>query len=58
MTEPTARQVGIKDVAARAGVSVGTVSNVLNHPGAVSQERRRAVESAIRELGYVPNHAA
>lgn len=50
--------VGIKDVAQAAGVSVGTVSNVLNKPEAVSEERRRRVEEAIRELGYVPNDAA
>ena len=46
--------VTINDVAKRAGVSRGTVSNVINHvkvrPG--SQEK---VEAAIRELGYVPN---
>lgn len=56
-TRPAPR-VGIKDVAKRAGVSVGTVSNTINHPAAVSEERRAAVESAIRDLGYVPNHAA
>ncbi len=50
--------VGIKDVAQAAGVSVGTVSNVLNRPEAVSAERRERVERAIRELGYVPNDAA
>lgn len=58
MTGGMTRQIGIKDVATRAGVSVGTVSNVLNHPDAVSPARRQAVETAIRELGYVPNHAA
>lgn len=50
--------VGIKDVARAARVSVGTVSNVLNRPEAVSKERRERVERAIRELGYVPNDAA
>lgn len=50
--------VGIKDVAQAAGVSVGTVSNVLNKPDAVSVERRKRVQQAIRELGYVPNDAA
>lgn len=49
---------GIKDVARLAGVSVGTVSNVLNKPSAVSAERREQVERAIHQLGYVPNDAA
>lgn len=56
----TARRprVGIKDVARVAGVSVGTVSHVLNRPERVSERRRDAVMAAIEELGYVPNHAA
>ncbi|GAA1983740.1 LacI family DNA-binding transcriptional regulator [Catenulispora subtropica] len=45
----------IKDVARRAGVSVGTVSNVINRPERVNDETRRRVESAIAELGYVRN---
>jgi LacI family transcriptional regulator len=49
---------GIKDVAARAGVSVGTVSNVLNRPGAVAEGTRTRVLAAISELGYVRNEAA
>ena len=49
---------GIKDVARLAGVSVGTVSNVLNKPASVSPERREQVERAIEQLGYVPNVAA
>jgi LacI family transcriptional regulator len=51
-------EIGIKDVARRAGVSVGTVSNVLNRPDVVSAHRRNAVQQAIAELGYVPNRAA
>ncbi|WP_194915781.1 LacI family DNA-binding transcriptional regulator [Catenulispora rubra] len=45
----------IKDVARRAGVSVGTVSNVINNPDRVGAETRRRVEAAIDELGYVRN---
>lgn len=52
------REVGIKDVARLAGVSVGTVSNVLNRPELVSAARRSSVERAIMTLGYVPNDAA
>jgi LacI family transcriptional regulator len=48
----------IEDVAARAGVSVGTVSNVLNRPQAVAPKTRARVETAIAELGYLPNESA
>jgi len=48
---------GIKDVAKRAGVSVGTVSNVLNRPESVSDETRRKVQRAIVELGFIRNEA-
>jgi LacI family transcriptional regulator len=50
--------VSIKDVAARAGVSLGTVSNVLNRPAAVRAATRARVEAAIAELGFVPNASA
>ena len=50
--------VNIKDVAARAGVSVGTVSNVLNRPSVVRAATRARVEHAILELGFVPNASA
>ncbi|GLZ46292.1 LacI family transcriptional regulator [Actinomycetospora sp. NBRC 106375] len=48
----------MKDVAARAGVSLGTVSNVLNRPERVSPATRERVESAIAELGFVRNESA
>lgn len=48
----------IRDVAARAGVSVGTVSNVLNHSDRVSTTAAERVLAAIAELGYVRNDAA
>jgi LacI family transcriptional regulator len=50
--------VRIKDVAARAGVSLGTVSNVLNRPAAVRPATRARVEAAIADLGFVPNASA
>jgi LacI family transcriptional regulator len=50
--------VSMKDVAALAGVSVGTVSNVLNSPGAVSDRTRERVEAAIDKLGWVRNESA
>ena len=48
----------IRDVGDRAGVSVGTVSNVLNAPHLVSAQTRSKVLEAIEELGYRPNRAA
>jgi LacI family transcriptional regulator len=50
--------VSVKDVAALAGVSLGTVSNVLNRPERVSATTRERVEAAIRELGFVRNESA
>lgn len=48
----------IKDVAKRAGVSISTVSYVLNNTGKVSEETRKRVLKAIEELNYVPNNFA
>ena len=48
---------GVKDVAARAGVSVGTVSNVLNRPELVAAATRLRVLQAITELGFVRNES-
>jgi DNA-binding LacI/PurR family transcriptional regulator len=48
----------IKKVAAAAGVSVGTVSNVLNRPERVSTDTRARVRTAIDELGFVRNESA
>ncbi|MET8869031.1 LacI family DNA-binding transcriptional regulator [Nonomuraea sp. NPDC004580] len=50
--------VSIKDVAALAGVSPGTVSNVLNRPGKVAPATRERVEAAISELGFVRHGSA
>lgn len=48
----------IKEVARHAGVSVGTVSNVLNRPEIVAAATRERVLQAIEELGFVRNEAA
>ncbi len=50
--------VGIKDVARVAGVSLGTVSNVLNRPELVSEAMRERVQAVIEELGFVRNGSA
>ncbi|MGF1662402.1 MAG: LacI family DNA-binding transcriptional regulator [Kineosporiaceae bacterium] len=52
------RAVGVKDVARAAGVSVGTVSNVLNRPGIVAEATRERVLRVIDELGFVRNESA
>ena len=46
------RPATIIDVAARAGVSLGTVSNVLNGRATVRKETREEVERAIKDLGF------
>ncbi|WP_370616891.1 LacI family DNA-binding transcriptional regulator [Mumia sp. Pv 4-285] len=55
---PTHPATSLRDVAALAGVSVGTVSNVLNHPTKVSARTAERVFAAIEELGFVRNEAA
>jgi len=53
-----ARSSSVKDVAALAGVSLGTVSNVLNRPERVSASTRDRVERAMADLGFVRNESA
>jgi len=48
----------MKDVAALAGVSMSTVSNVLNNPSRVSAASAGRVQRAIEQLGFVRNEAA
>lgn len=50
--------VSVKEVAVEAGVSVGTVSNVLNRPHLVSERTVSKVTAAIEKLGFVRNDAA
>ena len=52
------RRVTIADVAADAGVGVGTVSRVLNGSGQVRESTLRTVLDSIDRLGYRPSHAA
>ncbi|MBS0969720.1 HTH-type transcriptional regulator GalS [Chimaeribacter arupi] len=47
--------ITIRDVAKRAGVSVATVSRVLNNSAIASKETRELVLQAVSELGYRPN---
>jgi LacI family transcriptional regulator len=50
--------VGLKEVAKHAGVSVTTVSNVLNSTNRISAATRERVLASVEELGYVRNAAA
>ena len=52
------RPASVKHVAAAAGVSLGTVSNVLNRPEKVSPATREHVLAVINHLGFVRNDAA
>lgn len=45
----------IYDVAKKAGVSISTVSRVLNNPSVVRDSTRKKVKKAIEELGFVPS---
>jgi LacI family transcriptional regulator len=51
-------RVTIKDVARFAGVSVATVSRVLNGSGPVADETRTRIHRVARELRFIPNGAA
>ena len=50
--------VKISDVAREAGVSLGTVSNALNHPEKVKPDKLALINETIERLGYVPNQGA
>ena len=52
------RKVGIKDIAARAGVSIATVSHALRKPERVSEVTRKKVLAAADEVGYTRNNLA
>lgn len=50
--------VSIKEVARHAGVAISTVSKVLNGYPNISEETKKKVNDAIRELNYIPNSIA
>jgi DNA-binding LacI/PurR family transcriptional regulator len=58
VSRPGGAKATISDVAARAGVSVPTVSRVLTGAARVSPAKRELVEAAIADLGYRPSAAA
>ena len=51
-------KVTIKDVAKEAGVSISTVSRVLNDPSSVKAEKRAIVREAIENMGFQPSSVA
>ncbi|HLT90861.1 MAG TPA: LacI family DNA-binding transcriptional regulator [Woeseiaceae bacterium] len=51
-------KAGIKDIAARAGVSIATVSHALRNPSRVSEATRLKVLAAAEAVGYTPNNLA
>lgn len=52
------RDLSIRDIAAKAGVSIATVSRVINNPDQVSQAMLDRVLPVIEKYDYVPNQAA
>jgi LacI family transcriptional regulator len=52
---PPQQRVTIKDIAAMAKVSIGTVDRVLHNRGEVNRETHDRVMSFVKELGYTPN---
>lgn len=52
------KDISIVDVAEEAGVSIATVSNVINQKGRVSEKTRKKIQQIIDRLGYTPNLTA
>ena len=55
---PAKIRLTIREVARAAGVSIGTVSAVINGQGSVTEKTRQRVQQCIANLGYEPNTAA
>jgi LacI family transcriptional regulator len=58
MPHPSPTKITIKEVAKRAGVSIATVSRVMNNSGNVTDRTREAIMQAAKDLQYVPNVSA
>lgn len=52
------RKTTMKEVAAKAGVTIGTVSHVINGTAPISDETKSRVLKVIKELNYIPNPMA
>jgi LacI family transcriptional regulator len=55
MPKPRSIHVTLRDVAKLSGVSIKTVSRVVNHQGEISEPTRQRVQAAIERSGYRPN---
>jgi LacI family transcriptional regulator len=55
MTKKPNKNVGVKDIALKAGVSIGTVDRVLHNRGEVKKETHDKIMAIVDELGYKPN---
>ncbi len=55
LTAPNTKKIRIKDIAARANVSPGTVDRVLHNRGEVKEETRVKIMAIIDKFGYTPN---
>lgn len=55
MTKDSGKRIGIKDIAEKAGVSIGTVDRVLHMRGDVSAATQSRVLAIVEEYGYTPN---
>lgn len=51
-------KVTMKEVASKAGVTIGTVSHVINGTASISNETKKRVLKVIKELNYIPNPMA
>lgn len=52
------KNISIVDIAKKAGVSVSTVSRVINNSGYVAKSTRKKVVLAVKEMNYIPNALA
>ncbi|NDV67230.1 LacI family DNA-binding transcriptional regulator [Bacteroides sp. 224] len=50
-----AKKIRIKDIAALAGVSAGTVDRVLHNRGSVAEDKRLKIEEVLKKMNYSPN---
>src|SRR4030043_577110 len=57
-TENVYNRISLKRVAEKAGVSIATVSRVINNSTSVNPETRIKIEKIIKELKYSPNRVA
>lgn len=58
LEQKTSSHVKMRDIAQQAGVSVVTVSRVLNHPDKVAPETRERVIATIKKFNYIPDMLA